>query len=768
MPNPLCSNQTQVHWNGTSFFSATAFFSDAALTVPSPDGWYAFGGMIRQILNGVLLSAVACDSCVIPCGDPITFNGGSTGQYAIQIGMGTNAGAAIITFSSGLNATTFFPVPDQCTWEYDGVSASEYSSLTGGYLKGLIGSADGMTYASSSPCFSTQTITGPLSVDLGSDTLQSFGDIFIYDISTSTFPNTGATGSLGNIAAPIGWTGLTNNAGAFQSTLLNWNCSNKTTNNCGSSPTGWTGMLGVPASPYDNTLPLAPNLQPFSTGGATQWSYPGNETRNAVMVVPSPPGVTNSTLKLSIVGPCTSTWWGIDITCPEPLTPIASSLQFGDLEDPSTGQLKTPIADVSNYSVNTTIYHVPVDAWGNTNPNSSYFNGGSFPVSPANGQPKGVLGLSDWVFEDENGVTPVPVGVYKMDFDALDGLGIRSWAVQVGPREYKDVGTVIGSTQINSLPPEDYIGQTWGSDWAGGITSSDVQLTGDRVPGVVRSITPCPPSIPLCNIPGGFTAISGSIGRGKYNLQVDVGATTGAVIIRFNPGTSGVSMCTWTYNGQSRSEYSRDGVPFVDPDTGYLSGLVGYGGPFNGGASTSCSPSITNLNGSSGATYDGRVYDYVAGSFTTNGIIIPNLMGPYANQASGETSLTVASPGWITMVAPKPSPASNIIDIQIESPCTGSVWELEVNCPSQLNEWEIGEMLPAGECGVYTTVFYTAATNTSSGGSSFLSPSSWAFWDVNGVNKLPAGVYPARTSVAFWDELITVDDNGIITNIVVC
>lgn len=762
-----CNNQTQVYWNGTSFFSATAFFSDSALTTPSPDGWYAFGGMIRQILNGVLLSAVPCDSCVIPCGDPFIFGGGSTGEYNISFGMGATSGAAIITFNTGVVETTWFPVPDQCTWTYGNLTASEYSSLTGGYMKGLIGAADGMTYTSGVPCLSLQG--GPLiTTNLGSNTSQSNGGIFNYDISTNTFPNTGVTGPLGSIIAPIGWTGLNNNTGAFQSTLLDWNCSNKTTKNCGSTIGSNSGMLGVPSSPYDNNLPLAPNLQSFSPGGTTQWNAPGNETRNSVMVVPSPPNITSNVLTVSVIGPCSNTWWGIDVKCPEPLTPISCSTQFGDLEEPSIGQLKTPINNVSAYPLNRFIYHVPVDAWGNTNPNSFYHvPGDTFPDALPLGQPRGVLGLGDWVFEDENGVTPVAVGVYKTQFDALDGLGLRDWAVQVGPREYKDSYIPAGGAN-SALPPEDYVGQVWGPDWAGGITAADVQLTGDRVPGVVRSITPCPPSIPLCNLPNGFTAIPGVIGQGKYNLQIDAGATTGAVIIRFNPGTDGVSMCTWTYNGQSRSEYSKDGFPMLDPDAGYLSGLVGYGGPFSGGASTSCSPSITNLNGSNGATYDGRVYNYVAGNFTTNGTITPNLMGPYANQASGETSLTVASPGWLMMVVPKPGAASNVIDIQIESPCTGSVWNLEVNCPIQLNEWEIGEMLPAGQCGVYTTVFYTASPHTSTGQWVFINASDWAFSDVNGVNKLPAGVYPARSGVGLFDTLITVDNNGIITNSVVC
>ena len=330
MPNPTCNNQTQVYWNGTSFFSATAFFSDSALTTPSPDGWYAFGGMIRQISNGVLLSAVPCDSCVIPCGDPFVFGGGGTGKYIINFGMGLTSGAAVITFNTGIVETTWFPVPDQCTWTYGNLTASEYSSLTGGYMKGLIGAADGVTLnsATTKRCFKFQNPTGPLTVNLGSGGIQSVGQEFPYNISNNNFPNSGPIINLGSQVGPIGWTGLTNNAGAFQSTLLSWNCTAQSSTSCSLGT-----ALGVPSSPYNPNLPLAPNLQSFGApGGTIQWNAPGNETRNSVMVIPSPPNVASNVLTVSVVGPCSNTWWGIDVKCPEPLTKIPCSTQFGDLE----------------------------------------------------------------------------------------------------------------------------------------------------------------------------------------------------------------------------------------------------------------------------------------------------------------------------------------------------------------------------------------------------------------------------------------------------
>ncbi len=841
MSNPSCNNQTQVYWNGTSFFSATAFFSDSTLTTPSPDGWYAFGGMIRQILNGVLLSAVPCDSCVIPCGDPFIFNGGGTGKYIINFGMGLTSGAAVITFNTGISETTWFPVPDQCTWTYDGVSASEYSSLTGGYMKGLIGGPDGTNPNNSGLkfCLYQQNPAGLTTVNLGTGGLQSVGEEYPYDISLNNFPSSGPIVNLGSQVGPIGWTGLTNNAGAYQSTLLNWNCADKTTVNCGggNSSVGGvnTGMLGVPSSPYNDSLPLAPNLQSFSPGGNTQWNAQGNETRNSVMVVPSPPNTTSNVLTISIVGPCSSTWWAIDVKCPEPLTKIPCSTTFGDLEEPSIGQLKTPLADVCAYPLNRFIYHVPVDAWGNANPNSIYHVPGDlFPLAsnfdPITGlplgQPKGVLGLGDWVFEDENGVTPVAVGVYKTQFDALDGLGLRSWAVQVGPREYKDMGlsNVIGG--LVASPPEDYVDQVWAPDWAGGITAADVQLTGARVPGIVRSITPCDPIDSFdcdpttgncsdpgtglgqyltlsdcnanCNPPQSWDCVGGNcvdpgtgLGQystlsacnavcnpiapcsgsfatpilpvGQYNIDMDAGSTTGAVIIRFEPYQV-PDRCTWTYDGVSASEYS-------SPTVGYLQGLIGSedGGGVNGcGQPSGSNPMITNADGSDGVQFAGTIsnWDPITSTFISTGSSVN--MGPYTNQAAGGVTLTAdaAGPGYSMMVVPKPNATPSLMSFQMDGPCGSTIFNFEANCPVELSLKNRGVL--GGICQAYTTDFYTASPHTTDGLSQFnLQVHDWVFEDINGVTPLPAGDYPARFPGG-PHKIMTVSSNGVITALVGC
>ena len=61
--------------------------------------------------------------------------------------------------------------------------------------------------------------------------------------------------------------------------------------------------------------------------------------------------------------------------------------------------------------------------------------------------------------------------------------------------------------------------------------------------------------------------ISGSGGKGKYTLIGNMGATTGAIIVKFDPA-SVPDRCVWTYDGTSASEYSSS-------SEGYLEGVIG-------------------------------------------------------------------------------------------------------------------------------------------------------------------------------------------------
>ena len=54
--------------NANNLYSATAVFLDAALTMCAPDGFYADGGIVRELVNCVLLPFQGCPNCCTqPC-----------------------------------------------------------------------------------------------------------------------------------------------------------------------------------------------------------------------------------------------------------------------------------------------------------------------------------------------------------------------------------------------------------------------------------------------------------------------------------------------------------------------------------------------------------------------------------------------------------------------------------------------------------------------------------------------------------------------------
>lgn len=46
--------------DGSNFAFAYAVYGDQKLTVPAADGWYSFGGVVRQQLNGKLEPYANC------------------------------------------------------------------------------------------------------------------------------------------------------------------------------------------------------------------------------------------------------------------------------------------------------------------------------------------------------------------------------------------------------------------------------------------------------------------------------------------------------------------------------------------------------------------------------------------------------------------------------------------------------------------------------------------------------------------------------------
>ena len=110
----------------TSLFStATAVWSDSALTTKAPDGWYQAPTettvTYRQQTGGTLGTAANCE-CPVACGSNIS-GSGNVGSYVIDIDMGntsTDVGAIVVYFQP-------YNIPDGILATFD---STTYNTLT--------------------------------------------------------------------------------------------------------------------------------------------------------------------------------------------------------------------------------------------------------------------------------------------------------------------------------------------------------------------------------------------------------------------------------------------------------------------------------------------------------------------------------------------------------------------------------------------------------------------------------------------------------------
>lgn len=117
-----------------SLGSATTVFSDNALTVCAPDGFYSSGGITRRQIGCVLFPQQECPSCSYPCAVPIAPSD-DLGVYSTNIvtsPIDGYLGAIIIRFNplsypDGIRATLNSSVYNKITSPVDGLHQSTNS-----------------------------------------------------------------------------------------------------------------------------------------------------------------------------------------------------------------------------------------------------------------------------------------------------------------------------------------------------------------------------------------------------------------------------------------------------------------------------------------------------------------------------------------------------------------------------------------------------------------------------------------------------------------
>jgi hypothetical protein len=310
------------------------------------------------------------------------------------------------------------------------------------------------------------------------------------------------------------------------------------------------------------------------------------------------------------------------------------------------------------------------------------------------------------------------------------------------------------------------------------------------VNGVLGAAVSCPD----CQIPCG-SPITASGQSGIYRATFEFGISTGAAIITFNPGIGATaqnpvpSKMTWTFDGQSASEYSS-----------YLGGYSqGYiGSPDACVCCQDCNVTVlgagglTVASGSNGNSFSNvDIYDFTNGAFQQVPGITGNIPSWQGNN-SGEQTLQVCGASTVpligyapfnsTMVVPVPvSATATTVSIEVIAPCVSSTFSFEVLCPVLLNSFSASNV-GASELAVCDeakpNTFYNAGINTKGnslrpvgqGGAIAPTPATqvglhdWVFTDAYGVNPLAAGFYSINNLIngATTQNYIRVSSDGIV------
>ena len=242
---------------------------------------------------------------------------------------------------------------------------------------------------------------------------------------------------------------------------------------------------------------------------------------------------------------------------------------------------------------------------------------------------------------------------------------------------------------------------------------------------------------PSCSIVCGGT-ISASGNQGVYYLNINLGAPTGAIIVKFEPQSvpDGISALfnSVIYNGLSSPSFGwRQGtasLPTYVGDTTFDCGIVAG------------SPYILNEFQYNGTTF--------APLGTTENVSV----------AAGQMQLTASAPGNCVMVIPKTAASPSILNLTFIGPCSGTVFNVSVLCPAALTSFSSStiNVSSAAACSATINQTYYVAHVNGAGGT--LGLYDLVFSDVNGQFKLNAGYY--QTNDAGTNEWYQVDANGVI------
>jgi len=252
----------------------------------------------------------------------------------------------------------------------------------------------------------------------------------------------------------------------------------------------------------------------------------------------------------------------------------------------------------------------------------------------------------------------------------------------------------------------------------------------------------CPACADAC---GGFPISEYSATGGYYEIAIELGSSTGAVVIEFDPYTVplGVEVI---YNGVVYNQMS-------STNFGYLAGVANLP-TYVGETASDCgivanSPHVLDK------------YIFYGGVFTVTAF--PETV----NVLSSQLDLTATNPGPCFIVIPKTSPSPTTMQINIIAACPLSQFDVTIACPVPLTTFSSSDVNASALLACADSIDQQYFVEYVNGGAGTFGLYDWVFQDVNGEFVLPDGFYHSPSSCPPPNDWFQVQ-NGVIVQFGTC
>lgn len=273
--------------------------------------------------------------------------------------------------------------------------------------------------------------------------------------------------------------------------------------------------------------------------------------------------------------------------------------------------------------------------------------------------------------------------------------------------------------------------------------------------GFLLDVIDCPSCLLACN-----DTFDTFVKQGLYESYATTEGQQGALVIYFDTNTTtpadaipvGIRV---TVAGPTDVVYNK----LTSPTYGALESNDAQNYTFIGDVAFDCGVGST-LDGGGYSSQDTYIYNVGGGGFPT----LPDNQFGVVTGTSGDVQLTASNPGVCTMVIPFLSTDISSYLVSIFNPCgSNQIANIQMKCPAPLLGMSASDV--GGDCSSFLPNFYYNVPNVS-GTPGEPGLNEFFMLDENGANYVPAGVY--KVNPVSGAKLITVDANGVITNISNC